>query len=347
MTPDAPPPPPSLLAAVNQFIKRQPRPIVIAAGFALVGLMALLDYLLTGRGIAWAIYYAIPVLGLAWFTGWLPSLAAALVSALLNLAIDLALAHRLPNPIWTHVGSGLTLIIVLILARGTATVQMLLDYAQRGEVWKAMLKPRRLGGRFVAVPEWLRDSYTQDIAIQPSDIPILINAGKAFGTGTHQTTQMCVAMLETYLQPGDRVFDIGCGTGVLSLVAAKLGAAFVLAVDVEPEAVRATQENAELNQVTAVLQASLGSLELALNSSDGAQQFDVTVANLLAHIVVDLLQQGLARSLAQDGTLILSGIRDEQTGDVLAALANAGLDIIEKRQHDEWIAFAVRRPTGT
>src|SRR5574341_2201190 len=279
MTPSTVQPPTSRLTALNQSIKRQPKPAVVTAGFVLVGLMALVDYVLTLRGMAWAVYYAIPILGLAWYAGWRPSVAAALVSALVHVLIDLALAQSLPNPLWTHIGSGIWFILFIGLARGLSTAQMLLDYAQRGDVWKKMLRPLRIGGRFIAVPVWLRDSYTQDIAVQPTDIPILINAGKAFGTGTHQTTQMCIALMETYLRSGDRVFDIGCGTGILSLVAAKLGARSVLAVDVDSEAVRATQENAQLNEAADIIDSKAGALELALDSNANPLHFNITVAN--------------------------------------------------------------------
>jgi ribosomal protein L11 methyltransferase len=184
-----------------------------------------------------------------------------------------------------------------------------------------------------------------------------MNPGMAFGTGTHPTTQLCLAMLETYVKPGDRVFDIGCGSGILSVAAVKLGAGTVLAVDIDPEAERATRENAALNDVTDKIEFRLGSLDLVLNAKQSgddhsttrlpdpstSSQFPIVVANIFARVIINLLKDDLARTLAPGGALIVSGILVEQGDDVQAALHTARLTIIEQRQSGDWIAIAATR----
>lgn len=222
------------------------------------------------------------------------------------------------------------------------------------ELWKSFYKPMRVGERLVIIPAWV---YGQIDAPAPDGIPIVMNPGMAFGTGTHPTTQLCLAMLETYVKPGNRVFDIGCGSGILSVAAVKLGAGTVLAVDIDPQAERATRENAALNDVADKIEFRPGSLDLVLSAKRAgddhstirlpdpstSSEFPIVVANIFARVIINLLKDGLARTLAPGGALIVSGILVEQGDDVQAALHTAGLTIIEQRRSGDWIAVAATR----
>ncbi len=171
-------------------------------------------------------------------------------------------------------------------------------------------------------------------------IRLLMNPGMAFGTGTHPTTQLCLALLEDHLKPDDTVLDLGCGSGILSVAAAKLGARSVLSADIDAESIRATNENAQANGVADKIETRLGSL-----ASVGGLKFEVSVANILAIVIVKLLGEGLAQTLAPNGLLIVSGILAEQADHVVAALNNAGLNVIDIRQNGDWVALAAQRTT--
>lgn len=226
------------------------------------------------------------------------------------------------------------------------------------ELWKAHYHPIRTGDHLVIIPAWLSESYARH-ELRAGDIPILMDPGMAFGTGAHPTTQLCLSLLENYVKPGDAVCDIGCGSGILSVAAVKLGARRVLAVDIDPVALPAARENARLNHVTENIEVRLGSLELLrrpapLVASDPDASspastlrvqpptFDVAVANILARIIIKFLNEGLRDILTSGGTLIVSGILAEQAGQVIAGLHEAGLAVVEQRQDGDWTAFAAK-----
>lgn len=213
------------------------------------------------------------------------------------------------------------------------------------ELWKANYKPIRVGDRLVIIPAWLHQNYlSQSPPPNPAEIHLLMDPGMAFGTGTHPTTQLSLALLETYLQPGDHVFDVGCGSGILSVAALKLGAASALGVDIDPEADRATRENAELNGVTATIEFRLGSINAIQRPTSDLQPltFPIVVANILARVILKLLDQGLAQTVAPNGILLLSGILVEQADTVATALTTLGFRILEQRQSGDWIALAAK-----
>lgn len=235
--------------------------------------------------------------------------------------------------------------------------------ADWAELWKAQYHPIRVGRRLVIVPVWLADTPIESesaLHARPPDTPIqrgsalharppdryratirlLMNPGMAFGTGTHPTTQLCLALLEDHLKPDDAVLDLGCGSGILSVAAAKLGARSVLSVDIDAESIRATNENGQANGVGDKIETRLGSL-----ASVGGLKFEVSVVNILAIVIVKLLgpEEGLAQTLAPNGTLIVSGILAEQADNVIAALNSTWLNVIDKRQSGDWVALAARR----
>lgn len=205
---------------------------------------------------------------------------------------------------------------------------------------------RRIGQHLHLIPAWLHRSYPEDIVLAPDDIPIIIDLGGAFGNGSHATTRMCLTLLEHHLRPTDRVLDVGCGTGVLAIAAAKLGAHSVLAVDTEPVAQTVTLSNITLNAVTDQIEFRLGTLNAALRPAERNpnRAFNLIVANLFSGILIQLLQDGLAALLIPNGLFILSGILARQSADVETALAQAGLALLDKQtSDDDWVALVAQR----
>jgi len=203
------------------------------------------------------------------------------------------------------------------------------------ELWKEHYKPIRVGKRLIVVPVWLKPE------LDSNDVPVYMDPGMAFGTGTHPTTQLCLALIEDHIKPNDNVLDVGCGSGILSIAAAKLSASSVLAIDIDSAAVHATNENANANGVAAKITAQLGSLS---NIQLPTSNFNLTIANILARVIIKLLdEEGLANTIQRNGILILSGILEEQADNVIAALDKHGLKVIDKRQSGEWIGIAAGR----
>lgn len=204
-----------------------------------------------------------------------------------------------------------------------------IDWAER---WKDRYQPIRVGRRLVIVPAWLE-------APGAPDLPILLDPGMAFGTGAHPTTRLVLAALEDHLIPGQSVADLGCGSGVLAIGARRLGAGRVVALDIDPEAFRATQSNAARNGMSGEIQPRLGSLETLLSESP----VDVLVANILAPVLEEMLDQGLAGAVSPGGVVILSGILETQVAPVLKAAERAGLECLESRAEEDWRALVLKR----
>lgn len=198
--------------------------------------------------------------------------------------------------------------------------------------WRAHYRPTRVGQRLVIVPAWQVD----EAVLAPGDLPVVLDPGMAFGTGLHPSTRLCMAALERHVQPGDAVLDVGCGSGVLSITAARLGAASILATDIDPVAVQATVENCQRNGVERVVRAQVGSLPDPALRPDGWQ---VVVANILAEVIVDLLAAGMAARLAPRGRLIMSGIIAERADAVTAALEQSGLRLCERTEEGDWVCL--------
>ena len=163
----------------------------------------------------------------------------------------------------------------------------------------------------------------------------------AFGTGTHSITRLCLMSLEDLMKPSLSVLDLGCGSGILAIAAAKMGASKVLAVVIDPVAAKITAENAEINGVADSIVAQQGSLETVRSS---ARRFDLLLANILARIIIEMCDQGLGDIVRPGGVAIFSGIINEQVDDVRAALSHAGYRVTYVRVEGDWVSIEALRP---
>lgn len=199
------------------------------------------------------------------------------------------------------------------------------------ESWKRHYQPLLVGERLLVLPAWAE--------VEPGDrLPIRIEPGMAFGTGAHPSTQLSLQLLEQYIKPGQSLIDLGCGSGILSIAAARLGASPILGVDIDPVAVENAHHNAALNQLK--LRFQKGSLADLLEGQEGAHKADIVVANILAPVLIRLLGEGLGELLGPDGRLILSGILAEQEGGIGQAIQSAGLKTDTTRRMEDWLAVA-------
>jgi ribosomal protein L11 methyltransferase len=199
--------------------------------------------------------------------------------------------------------------------------------------WRDHARPWRAGGRFVVVPAW----QERPDWIGADDVVLDIDPGRAFGSGAHPTTRMCLTELERLVGPELAVADIGCGSGVLAVAAARRGAVRVAAIDVDPEAVRATTENAERNGVEHAVCATgapASSLEPAA--------YDVVVANIGVGTLVELAPT-LGRAVGAEGTIVLSGFLCCQADVVLAAFEAEGFALAGTLADDDWRTLLLRR----
>jgi len=315
-------------------LRRRARLAVILV--ILVAAAALLDDGLIGSGTTLPLVFAIPILAAGLSLSGRFILPVVTLSAVAHGLLIQRWAPALSNIVLAHLISLAFFAAAFAAARALSTVLMSVAFLQRSREWRAHLGPMPIGSRFVILPG---DAAAN---LEPGLIPLRLDPGAAFGSGSHPTTRMCVALLEETVRPGDRVFDLGCGSGILAIAALKLGAVSALGADIDPEAERMSPENAGRNGVAEQLSFRLGSVETA----DGAQ-FDLVTANILADVLVDLLGKGLAGTVAPGGALILSGIRAERETDIAEALGVAGFGVSERRSTDGWVALLARPNSAT
>ncbi len=229
------------------------------------------------------------------------------------------------------------------------------------EAWKLHYKPILIGQGLLILPAWLESP-------DPKRIPIKIDPGMAFGTGTHPTTQLCLELMEKYFEchperregslrsAGDSslakerlaqndmvIIDVGCGSGILSIAALKLGAEKVLGMDIDIESVKNSRENADLNGVGEELVLGQGSVTEILHGDFAFKSAPLVVANILAPILIRLFDAGLADLIQPNGEIILSGILDHQAENVIAAGQSKGLKKGETRQMGDWVAISMKK----
>ena len=206
------------------------------------------------------------------------------------------------------------------------------DDSQWKDKWKEFFKPARITDCLVVKPTW--ETYQAALG----EKVIEIDPGMAFGTGTHETTSLCLKMIEKYMNTGDKVLDVGCGSGILSIGAALLGASEVLAVDIDPEAVKVSGENVALNNCQEKVSVQYGNLV------DGIDfKANIVAANLMADLVMTLSSH-VARHMTADGTYISSGILIEKEEQVAKVISDCGFVIKEIMEDGMWCAIAAGFP---
>ena len=207
------------------------------------------------------------------------------------------------------------------------------------ENWKQYFKPLHVGDKILILPEW-------EILTTPTDRTVFtVNPGMSFGTGSHHTTQLCIMALEKYLEAGMSVLDLGCGSGILSIIALLLGAKEATAVDIDPNAVDIAVKNAERNHIdTTKYRTFAGNIltddNLVKKISD--QEYDIVLANIVADVIIGM-KPLIPAFLKEDGIFITSGIISEREQDVTKAYETAGLTFLGRYQQGDWVLLIYKK----
>jgi ribosomal protein L11 methyltransferase len=200
--------------------------------------------------------------------------------------------------------------------------------------WKKYYKPKKVAKNVVIKPSW--EEYIAD----KDDIIIELDPGMAFGTGTHETTIMCIQQLENYVKSGSTVFDVGCGSGILSVAAAKLGARRVIGVDLDELCVKVSKDNIKINNVEDLVEIRHGNLLDVVN-----EKAEVVVSNIIAEIII-ILSKDIKKFLKNNGVFIASGIINEKIGSVKQALIEENMEIVEIINMGEWACIVSKVKEG-
>ena len=220
--------------------------------------------------------------------------------------------------------------------------------------WKEFFKPFRVDDRIWIKPTWesMPDTHSNDLVIE-------IDPGTAFGTGSHETTRLCILNMKERMKKGDSVLDVGCGSGILSIIAKKIGSGYTIGVDVDENAVKISQENAEVNQLPArsdvtepehynssweknpeVIDFITGNLIASreLREKVGLERYDLVVANILADIIIPL-SAVIGECMKKDAVFISSGIIKEKESAVTKALCANGFQIVDVTRMGDWVSI--------
>ncbi len=204
-----------------------------------------------------------------------------------------------------------------------------LDEEDWAEAWKAFFWPQRVGARIVVKPTW------REYSREPNDIVVELDPGMAFGTGTHPTTALCIEMIETHLNQGDTFLDVGCGSGIMMIAAAKLGAQMVCGVDKDEIAVDIATKNLMLN--------GIDRKKFSVNTAnlvEGLENtYDFIAANILTYVILNLLDS-ITRVLKVGGIFVCSGILEENQDIVVVKMKDIGFNILEIVSKEQWVAIA-------
>lgn len=209
------------------------------------------------------------------------------------------------------------------------------DYANS---WKQYYKPLSIG-KIAVVPEW------EDYAPKEDEKVLLIDPGMAFGTGTHETTSLCIETIQEYDFKGKKAIDIGCGSGILSITALLCGAAVADAIDIDPNAVKVSGENVALNTFEGEFHAAAGNI-LAMDEEAktliGGKKYDFILANIVADVIIRLTAFA-GELLTEDGVFVMSGIITERETEVLNALSRNGFVLLERKEKGGWLCLAAKK----
>jgi ribosomal protein L11 methyltransferase len=227
--------------------------------------------------------------------------------------------------------------IEALLARLPVEMPIFRDVVEEdwSQAWKAHYHTMRLGKHIVIRPEW------EAAEIKPDDVEIILDPGMAFGTGTHPTTQLCLEAIERLLKTGESVVDLGCGSGILAIAAAKLGAGYIYAIDNDAVAVASAAENLARNNTSDQIELAIGSLPevLALEKT-----FDFALVNILARVIIPMCDAGLGHIVCPGGKAIFSGLIETQVDEVEGALRKTGLEPYQRHQIQDWVLIEAIRP---
>jgi ribosomal protein L11 methyltransferase len=202
--------------------------------------------------------------------------------------------------------------------------------------WKQFYKPIKIGKKLLILPEWMDNSEKNRIAIR-------IDPSMAFGTGTHPTTQLCMRLLEELMPSGINVIDVGCGSGILSITAIKLGAKKALGVDLDYPSIVATKKNADLNQVSDKIEVGLASVTEIQEGKFSLMNAEIVVVNILAPIIKRLFKNGLSDLVKDGGTLILSGILEREANEIIETTEAQGFKLLTRYEITDWVGLAFRK----
>ena len=228
-------------------------------------------------------------------------------------------------------------------AQACGTLLMTMDSLQDADWennWKQYYKRMEIGERLLVIPQWEQEDPKVRKALEGGRVPLILEPGLTFGTGSHATTRLCLTALEQAVQGGEKVLDLGCGSGILSIAALKLGAASALAVDIDDKCLDVAYENAAMNGIGRdTYTVKVGDIlsDEALRAEIGGG-YDVVLANIVADVIIGL--GPMVRSLLREnGVFLCSGIIDTRAEEVADKLRQAGLEILDTRSSEGWYAY--------